>query len=135
MQHLLTILLFFTIVSCSKSVEKPAVTIGLHSKQTFQINEVVNKLMNEPDVKVMKLMAEGVEATRAISCDAVGEECNVYYEFINKVVDLTADGDLSIKDRELLESIKRRMKIEIEKSNLKIQKEWKEYINAESRGN
>ena len=117
--------------SCTKEVEKPAVSIGHYSKQSVQITEVVNKLMAEPDVKVMNFMADGVETTRAIGCDAVGEECNVYYEFINKVVNLTKDGELSEKDRTELVAIQSRLQDELKKSDVKIQNDWKNYINAE----
>jgi hypothetical protein len=116
--------------SCTKKVEKPAVTIGHYSKQVVQITEVITKLMNEPDVKVMNFMADGVESTRAISCDAVGEECNAYYEFINKIVDVTKDGELSAKDREILVQYQQRVFTELKKSDIKIQQEWKDYINS-----
>lgn len=116
--------------SCAKKIEKPAVTIGHYSKQVVQIVEVVNKLMNEKDVKVMNFMADGVESTRAIGCDAVGEECNAYYEFINKVVDVTKDGELSEKDRELLLQYRARVFAELKKSDIKIQQQWKDYINS-----
>lgn len=116
--------------SCTKKVEKPAVTIGQYSKQVVQITEVITKLMNEPDVKVMNFMADGVEATRAISCDAVGEECNAYYEFINKIVDVTKDGELSAKDREILVQYQQRVFTELKKSDIKIQQQWKDYINS-----
>jgi hypothetical protein len=119
--------------SCTKSVEKPAVTIGHFAKQSMQINEVVNKLMAEENIKTMNFMADGVEATRAIGCDAVGEECNAYYEFLNKVVHVTKDGELSPVDRALLEKLREKIRIEISKSELKIQAEWKNYINAEKK--
>ncbi len=125
----------FILFSCSKGVEKPVITIGKYSEQTFQITEVVNKLMSEPDIKIMNKMADGVEATRAINCDAVGEECNVYYEFINKVVDLTKDGNLSDQERATLEASRKKLFVELEKSELKIQKEWKDYINSDKRDN
>lgn len=127
------LLLLLALISCTKGVEKPAVTIAQHSKQVVQINEVVNKLMNEPDVKVMNFMADGVEATRAIGCDAVGEECNAYYEFLNKVVDVTKDGELSDTERALLEKMQKRLQAELAKSDVKIQNDWKNYINADKR--
>ena len=119
--------------SCTKSVEKPAVTIAHYSKQVVQINEVVNKLMNEPDVKIMNTMADGLEATRAIGCDAVGEECNAYYELINKIVDVTKDGELSEADKALLLQFQQRLNVELKKSDVKIQNDWKNYINADKR--
>jgi hypothetical protein len=115
----------------SKEIEKPAVSIGKFSRQSVQIVEVVKKLMSEPDVKVMNFMADGVESTRAISCDAVGEECNVYYEFINKVVDLTKDGDLSEADRAILVGIQNKLYTELQKSEVKLRKEWKTYIETQ----
>ncbi len=133
MKSLFLLLILALSFSCTKGVEKPAVTIGHYSKQVVQINEVVNKLMNEPDVKVMNFMADGVEATRAIGCDAVGEECNAYYEFINKVVDVTKDGELSEKDRELLVQLQNKVRLELQKSDVIIQNQWKDYINAETR--
>jgi hypothetical protein len=119
--------------SCSNKVEKPAVTIGHYSKQVVQINEVVNKLMQEPNVKVMNMMASGVEETRAIGCDAIGEECNAYYELINKIVDLTKDGELSIPDREILTKMQTHLQTELKNSEIKIQNDWKEYINSKDR--
>lgn len=119
--------------SCTKKIEKPSVSIGHYSKQVVQITEVITKLMNEPDVKVMNYMADGVESTRAIGCDAVGEECNAYYEFINKVVDVTNDGDLSVADRELLVVLQSRVFDELKKSDVKIQQQWKDYINSSTK--
>lgn len=130
------LLVLFTlgfVFSCTKTPEKPAVTIAHYSQQVVQINEVVNKLMSEPNVKIMNVMADGVESTRAIGCDAVGEECNVYYEFINKVVYLTRDGDLSEADRAILVEIQKRLQVELKKSDIKIQNEWKTYINADKK--
>ena len=130
--------LFFLVIlimsfSCKKKIEKPAVTIGHYSKQVVQITEVITKLMNEPDVKIMNYMADGVESTRAIGCDAVGEECNAYYEFINKIVDVTNDGELSAKDRELLVGYQSRVFDELKKSDIRIQQQWKNYINSNSK--
>lgn len=134
MKNLFVSILFATLcLACTKSVEKPAVSISHYSNQVFQINQVVNKLMNEKDVKTMNFMADGVEATRAIGCDAVGEECNAYYEFLNKVVNVTKDGELSPADRTLLEQYRLKLNTELNKSDLKIQQQWKEYINADKR--
>ena len=134
MKNFLMFILFATFfAACTKSVEKPAVSISHYSNQVFQINQVVNKLMNEKDVKTMNLMADGVEATRAIGCDAVGEECNAYYEFLNKVVNVTKDGELSPADRTLLEQYRLKLNTELNKSDFKIQQQWKEYINADKR--
>lgn len=130
---LLSIFIIITTPSCSKKIEPPPITIARYSKQVVQITEVITKLMNEPDVKIMNFMADGVEATRAIGCDAVGEECNAYYEFINKVVDVTKDGVLSEKERALLTGFQKRVFLELKKSDVKIQMQWKDYINLDSK--
>ena len=131
--HLPVLFLTSFLFSCSKSVEKPALTIGQYAKQVGQINAIVDKLMNEKDVVVMNYMADGVESTRAVGCDAVGEECNAYYEFLNKVVNVTKDSELSEVDRALLVQIRIKLNAELKKSDLKIQQQWKDYINAEKR--
>lgn len=127
-------IVFFLIISiiysCDKKPEKPVLTIAQFSRQVVDITEVTNKLLNEPDVKVMNLMADGVESTRAIACDPVGEECNLYYEFVNKVVNVTSDGNLSDADKALLVEMQKKLFLEIKKSELKIQQDWKNYINT-----
>lgn len=136
MKNLLTLIILSAfVISCSKSVEKPAVSISHYSNQVVQINEIVNKLMNEQDVKVMNYMADGVESTRAIGCDAIGEECNAYYELLNKMVNVTKDGELSEADRALLVQLQAKLNVELKKSEVKIQNQWKEYINADKRKN
>ena len=130
MKHIL-FLAFLLFFGCAKKIEKPVITIKKYSQQSVQITEVVKKLMSEPNVKVMNFMADGVEVTRAIGCDAVGEECNVYYEFINKVVDLTKDGNLTSADRAILVGIQSKLLVELQKSDAKIREEWKEYINSQ----
>lgn len=119
--------------ACSKSTSKPSVSIAHYGQQTFQINEAIKKLMEEPDVKTMKIMAEGLEATRAIGCDAVGEECNLYYGLLNKMVDLTKDGELNQEERTVLLKIKKELDLELKRSEIKNQNDWKNYINAEKR--
>ncbi|MBC7712268.1 MAG: hypothetical protein H7177_02955 [Rhizobacter sp.] len=134
MKKLLPLMALMTLLfACAPRVEKPAVSISHYSKQVAQINEVVNKLMNETNIKLMHDMADGVEETRAIGCDAVGEECNAYYGFLSKVVTLTNDGDLSVADRAELEKMKKQLQVELKKSDVQIQKEWKDYINADKR--
>lgn len=130
---ILTAVLLISLFSCSKGVEKPAVSISHYAGQVNNINEVVNKLMSETNVKLMHDMAAGVEETRAISCDQVHNECNAYYEFLNKVVNLTNDGELSPQDQATLEQYRNKLKVELKNSEVHIQKQWKEYINAEKR--
>lgn len=122
--------LIFTL-SCSPKSPKPIMTLAQYANQVTKIREVVNKLMSETDIVVMNYMADGVESTRAIPCDSVGEECNVYYEFLNKVVDLTKDKELSESDRAILAELQKKVYIELAKSEKIIQAQWKEFINKE----
>lgn len=73
----------------------------------------------------MNAMADGVESTRAIECTPVGEECNLYYGLINKVVNVTADGDLSEQDRQVLKELKIQFDREIVSSESKLKQQWK----------
>lgn len=127
---LLTIILILAI-SCAPKHPRPVMTMAEYANQVTKIREVVNKLMSETDVKVMNFMADGVESTRAIPCDSIAEECNAYYEFINKVVDLTRDGDLTEADREILIIAQKKVYLELANSEKIIQAQWKEFINEE----
>lgn len=120
-------------MGCAKKYEKPVLTLGEYADQITKINEVITKLMNEPDVQVMKTMADGVESTRAIPCDAIGDECNAYYELLNKMVSVTRDGELTESERAELVKMQNNLQVAIAKSEKIIQDEWKNYINQENK--
>ncbi len=124
--------LCFLIVSCSNKDQKPIVTIQKFSLQKVQMNEVLNKLLNEKDVKIMYFMADGIESTRAVDCSPVGEECNLYYGFINKVVNLTRDNDLSVEDRKILTGLHSDFEKEMKISESKLKLQWKNFINSQT---
>ena len=128
---ILTAIIFVT--ACAKKVEKPFLTLGQYADQVTKIKAVMSKLQTEKDVKVMNFMADGVETTRAIPCDAIAEECNAYYEYLNKVVFLTRDGDLTEDDKKIIESYYKRAIIELAKSEKIIQTQWKDYINQQEK--
>lgn len=117
---------------CAKKNEKPVVTIQKFSLQKVQMNEVLNKLFSEKNVKVMYMMADGLESTRAVDCSPIGEECNYYYELINKIVNLTRDGELNENDRLILKELHQKFINEVKSSEAKLQLQWKEYINLKS---
>lgn len=117
---------------CSNKIEKPLVTIQKFSLQKVQMNEVVDKLLREKNIKVMYFMADGIESTRAVDCSPVGEECNLYYELINKVVNLTRDGNLTEDERQILKSMHAKFLTEVKVSEKKLQQQWKDYINLKA---
>ena len=77
-------------------------------------------------------MADGVERTRAVDCSPIGEECNLYYELINKIVNVTRDGDLSTDDRQVLAQLRAKFDREMLSSEAKLKKQWKDFINNKS---
>lgn len=127
---LLLISILIINVGCNKGPERPALTLDQFNHEAFQIMEVANKLLNEEDVATMNKMADGVEATRAITCDAIGEECNVYYQFLNKIVHLTKDGDLTVNERIELAGLRNKLQSEIKKSELKLKNDWALYTQT-----
>jgi len=129
---ILSFVLLVGLSGCTKKIEKPVVTIQKFSLQKVQMNEVINKLFSEKNVKVMYLMADGIESTRAVDCSPVGEECNYYYELINKIVNLTRDGELNENDRLILKELYQKFSKELKSSEAKLQLQWKEYINLKS---
>lgn len=122
--------LIFT-AACAKKVEKPFLTLGQYSEQVTKIRAVMAKLQTEKDIKVMNFMADGVETTRAIPCDAIADECNAYYEYLNKVVFLTRDGDLTEDEKKIMDSYYKKAIKELAKSEKIIQEQWKDYINQQ----
>lgn len=128
----LILILIAGLSGCTKKSEKPVVSIQKFSLQKVQMNEVINKLFSEKNVKVMYYMADGIESTRAVDCSPVGEECNYYYELINKIVNLTRDGELNQNDRLILKELHQKFNNELKSSEAKLQLQWKEYINLKS---
>lgn len=112
-------------ISCDKKPEKPIITLPNYAYQKMQMNAVIEKLFSEKNIKIMNAMADGVESTRAIDCTPIGEECNLYYELINKIVNVSADGELSSQDRQILNEMKIKFDREIVVSEKKLKEQWK----------
>lgn len=130
-----TIILMALVLSigCAKKVEKPFLTLGQYGEQVTKIRAVMSKLQAEKDIKVMNFMADGVETTRAIPCDAIADECNAYYEYLNKIVFLTKDGDLTEDDKKIIESYHKKAVKELARSEQIIREQWKNYINQQEK--
>ena len=125
-----TLLISLTVLlGCSPEVSKPKVSISQYAKQVAEMNHVIQKLMNEPDAKVMHDMAFGVESARMVLCDPIGEECNLYYKLINKMINLTNDDELSEADRNLLLKMNNQLQDEIKRTEAIVIKEWHEFVS------
>ncbi len=129
MKRIIPGLVLILISACSPKQEKPIVTIQKFSMQKIQMNEVVKKLMAEKNIKTMYAMADGIESTRAVDCSPIGEECNLYYQLINKMVNVTRDGELNPEERNLLIQMKASYDKEIQNSEQKLKSQWKDFFN------
>ncbi len=132
MKLFLSILTLFILSSCLMEAEKPKMPVQKFAKQVVEMNTVVTKLMNEKDPKVLHDMGFGVESTRVVLCDPVGNECNLYYKLINKMVFVTNDGVISEEDRQLLTKMNNDLQDEIKKSEAIVIKDWKEFLDSQS---
>lgn len=128
----MTFLFLIFLLGCMPSAVKPKVSIAQYAKQVTEMNTVITKLMNETDPKVLHDMAFGVESTRVVLCDPVGEECNLYYQLINKMVYVTNDGNISEEDRALLTKMNNDLQNEIKRTEAIVIKEWEEYVSRHS---
>lgn len=129
------VLLLIFLVGCLPNAHKPKISIAQYAKQVTEMNAVVTKLMNEPNPKVMHDMAFGVESTRAVLCDPVGEECNLYYKLINKMVYVTNDGVLSEEDKVLLTKMNNDLQDEIKRTEAIVIKEWNDFVSKDVKAN
>jgi hypothetical protein len=132
MNRIKYILIMLVLTSCLVEKEKPKMPVQKFAKQVVEMNTVVTKLMNEQDPKVLHDMAFGVESTRVVLCDPVGNECNLYYQLINKMVFVTNDGVVSDEDRQLLIKMNNDLQNEIKKSEEIVVKDWKEFLDSQA---
>ncbi len=112
--------------------KNPKMPIQKFAKQTVEMNTVIDKLFNEKNVKIFHDMAFGVESTRVVLCDPIGEECNLYYKLINKMVFVSNDGIISKEDKDLLLKMKQDFDMEIKKSQDILVKDWSEFLKTHS---
>jgi hypothetical protein len=121
--------------SCNKAAEKspPTMTIGKFSKQQHQMQEVIRTLMAETDIKKMHKMADAVENSRAVLCSPIGEECNYYYQLLNRMIKVTKDGTLSKEDRAELETLNAQFAAELEKAEKTLTNEWVQYLGKDAK--
>lgn len=119
------------ILACTKEAPKPKITLSDYTTQAITSKGVVEKLMNEPDYKKMHEIALAIESSRAISCVAVSEECNILEKILNKIVSSTHEGlptgAVNIEIYKMINQLDQEFKIGQEK--LRIQ--WAEYLKGQ----
>lgn len=125
---LISLMTLTLLLGCISQDEKPKISISQYAKQVTEMNIVIDKLMNEPNPKTLHDMAFGVESTRVVLCDPIGDECNLYYKLINKMVFVTNDGELSDNDKVLLEKMKNELQSEIKRTEDILIKDWEKFI-------
>lgn len=116
--------------SCSKTAEKPKITISAYNIQSVTVRGVVQKILTETDPKKMHEIALAVESSRAVSCIPMAEECNLLGEILNKIVKATSSGALTDIDNVEINKLANQLDSECTKGQEKLAKEWKEYINS-----
>jgi uncharacterized lipoprotein YajG len=130
MKKINLLILFLLLTACTKTPETPIVTIANYSEQVVVMNGVVTKILDEKDPKIMYQMANAIESSRAVACKPVGEECNLYYQIINKVVSMTKEGKITDDQRMELFKMKNEFQEEVRKGELKIRELWKAKISG-----
>lgn len=120
------------LLSCSKSVEKPRLTIGDYARQAAIIKGVVDKIMAEPDPKKMHEIALAVESSRAVDCIPVGDECDLYGKILNKIVEATHNGAPNDAANVAIYKNINELNHALSIGHEKITEMWKIYINNQS---
>lgn len=85
----LTLIPLFAFFACNRTPEKPKLTLSEYSRQAVITKGVIEKLLAETDYKKMHEVALAVESSRAVNCTTIYEECNLYGQILNKIVNST----------------------------------------------
>jgi hypothetical protein len=86
MKKILLLLLPVLFFSCTRSSDKPKLSIDEYNRQAYITKGMLEKILAESDYKKMHEIAQAVESSRAVNCVSIGEECNVYGEILNQIV-------------------------------------------------
>ena len=124
------ILLLLINLSCTKQVEKPKVTLGQFSEQTIVTRGMVNKILSQDDYKKTHELAYVVESNWMVNCFSVGEECNLYNQILNKIINATHAGPISDSDNIAIHKMINEMEQAQKSSQLILTEQWKEYLLA-----
>ncbi|MFA6236876.1 MAG: hypothetical protein WC635_06065 [Bacteriovorax sp.] len=120
------------IFACSRKAEKPKITISDYTTQAITIKGMVDKIMHETDHKRMHEIALAVESSRAVSCVAVSDECNLLGKILNKIVSSTQSGLPAENDNIEIYKMFNQMDQELKIGHEKLASQWAEYLNAQA---
>ena len=120
-------------IACSKKVEKPKITISDYTTQAITSKGVVEKIMNESDHKKMHEIAMAVETSRAVSCVAVSDECNLLGVILNKIVTASKTGMPSVEDNVEIYKMINQLDQENRVGHEKLAQMWGEYIKDQEK--
>lgn len=115
-------------LGCSKTPEKPKMTISEYTNQALTTKGVVDKLLNEPDYKKMHEIALAVESSRAVNCISVSEECNILGMVLNKIVESTRNGPPGEAENVAIYKLSGQLDHELQIGHEKLADQWSEYI-------
>jgi hypothetical protein len=119
-------------VSCTRYPDKPKITISEYTKQSIITKGVIEKIMAEQDYKKMHEIAIAVESSRAVSCISVGEECNLYGQVLNKIVESSQKSLPSAEDNVAIYKKINELDKAINDGHEKLASEWSEYIKSQN---
>jgi hypothetical protein len=129
----LSFLVVLMLSACTRSPEKPKLTISEYTQQAVIIKGVLEKILAETDYKKMHEIAQAVESSRAVNCIAISEECNVYGEVLNKIVEGTQKGLPGEAENVAIYKKIGDLDRSITEGHEKLAEDWKLYINAKSK--
>lgn len=118
------------VISCSKTPEKPKLTIAEYTKQAIVTKGVVEKILTETDYKKMHEIALAVESSRAVNCITVDEECNIFGELLNRIVNSTQNSLPKEEDNKFFYKKLEELDQAIQKGHVTLGEQWRIYIKA-----
>lgn len=126
---ILSLLSLIVLMACNQAPEKPKLTVGEYAKQITIIKGVLDKILVEKDFKKMHTIALAVESSRAVNCISIGEECNIYGEILNKIVNATQKKLPNEEENVAIYKKMGELEVAFMEGQAKLVESWKVYIN------
>lgn len=132
MKTFITIFLFslFIFFACNRTPDKPKLTLSEYSKQAVITKGVIEKILAETDYKKMHQIALAVESSRAVDCTTINEECNLYGQILNKIVECTQTRLPNAEENVIIYRKLGEMDAAFIKGHEMLAEQWKAYIAA-----
>ncbi|MGZ3788951.1 MAG: hypothetical protein ACXVLQ_10525 [Bacteriovorax sp.] len=126
----LAFLCLILLFACTKTVDRPKLTISEYTRQSVIIKGVLEKILAEEDYKKMHEIASAVESSRAVDCVSIDRECDIYGEVLNKIVSSTKNGLPGEADNRAIYKKIGELDQAIISGQEKLAGEWKAYIKG-----